>query len=68
MSKMEPFVVIEPKNSVMHSQRAQSLQYFLNSLAGIARALEDFGFRDEAIRLARVKEDLETKVLRQDKE
>lgn len=62
MSKMEPFVAIEPKNSVMHPERGQSLQYFLSSLAGIARALEDFGYRDEASRLFRVKEDLETKI------
>jgi hypothetical protein len=39
-----------------------SLPYFLASLAGIARALEDFGYRDEASRLFRVKEDLETKI------
>jgi hypothetical protein len=60
---MESFVVVEPKNPVMHPQQGQSLQYFLSSLAGIARALEDFGYRDEAVRLARVKEDLETKVM-----
>jgi hypothetical protein len=65
---VESFVVIEPKNPVMHPQQNQSLQYFLTSLAGIARALDDFGYRDEAIRLARVKEDLETKVLQQKKE
>ena len=35
---------------------------FSGSLAGIARALEDFGYRDEANRLFRVKEDLETKI------
>ena len=52
----------KPKNPVMEPQHSQSLQYFLASLAGIARALEDFGYRDEAGTLFRVKEDLETKV------
>lgn len=65
---MESFLVIEPKNPVMQPQQGRSLQYFLTSLAGIARALEEFGYRDEAIRLARVKEDLEAKVLQQKKE
>ncbi|MEO8896448.1 MAG: hypothetical protein ABI450_11265 [Rhizomicrobium sp.] len=39
----------------------QSLQYFMASLAGIARALEDFGYDDEAGQLLRVKDVLETK-------
>ena len=46
----------------MKSHQTHSLQYFLMSLAGIARALEDFGYRDEAGQLFRVKEKLETKV------
>jgi hypothetical protein len=65
---MESFLVIEPKNPVMDPQQSQSLQYFLTSLAGIARALEDFGYRDEAFRLSRVREDLETKVTQQKQE
>lgn len=40
-----------------------SLHYFLASLAGIARALEDFGYRDEAGRLFRVREELEAKMM-----
>jgi hypothetical protein len=47
---------------VMDPQQGHPLQYFLASLAGIARALEDFGYRDEAGRLFRVKEDLEMKI------
>jgi hypothetical protein len=43
----------------------QSPQYFLTLLAGIARALEDLGYRDEAGRLFRVKKDLGTKVMPQ---
>lgn len=42
-------------------QPRQSLQYFMASLAGIARALEDFGYEDEAGQLLRVKTVLETK-------
>ena len=60
---MEPFAVVQQKNPVMEPQRTQSLQYFPVSLAGIARALEDFGYRDEAGRLFRVKKDLETKII-----
>lgn len=40
-----------------------SLRYFISSLAGIARALEDFGYRQEAQELFRVKRDLESKIL-----
>lgn len=54
--------VIKQKNQVMESNQVHSLQYFLASLAGIARALEDFGYRDEAGQLFRVKQELETKV------
>jgi len=43
--------------------QTHSLPYFLASLAGIARALEDFGFRDEANELFRVKQSLESKLL-----
>lgn len=46
----------------MKSHQAHSLQYFLASLAGIARALEDFGYRDEAGELLRVQRELETKL------
>ncbi|MES2255251.1 MAG: hypothetical protein V4559_09435 [Pseudomonadota bacterium] len=42
-------------------QPPQPLQYFMASLAGIARALEDFGYEDEAGQLLRVKKVLETK-------
>lgn len=59
---MEPFVADEAESNVKDPQRGQSLRYFLVSLAGIAQALEDFGYRDEASRLVRVKEDLETKI------
>ena len=45
-----------------------SLPYFLASLAGIARALEDFGYRDEANELFRVKRELENKILPTEKE
>ena len=38
---MEPVAVVEPKNPVMRPHQGHSLQYFLASLAGIARALED---------------------------
>ena len=59
---MEPVSVVEQKSQVMESNQTHSLQYFLASLAGIARALEDFGYRDEAGQLFRVKQELETKV------
>lgn len=42
-------------------QPPQSLQYFMASLAGIARALEDFGYEDEAGQLLCVKDVLEEK-------
>lgn len=45
------------------SPQTHSLPYFLASLAGIARALEDFGYRDEANELFRVKRELEDKIL-----
>jgi hypothetical protein len=50
------------------SPQTHSLPYFLASLAGIARALEDFGFRDEAKELFRVKQSLENKLLPSEKE
>jgi len=37
-----------------------SLQYFAASLGGIARALEDFGFREEALKIFQVKGRLES--------
>jgi hypothetical protein len=45
------------------SPQTHSLPYFLSSLAGIARALEDIGYRDEAAELFRVKRSLEDKIL-----
>lgn len=45
----------------MKTVQGHSLRYFLVSLAGIAQALEDLGYRDEAGRLLGVKQDLETK-------
>ena len=51
---------VEPKNA-MKTVQGHSLRYFLVSLAGIAQALEDLGYRDEAGRLHGVKQDLETK-------
>ncbi|HEX4371439.1 MAG TPA: hypothetical protein VH019_08840 [Rhizomicrobium sp.] len=48
--------------------QTHSLPYFLASLAGIARALEDFGYRDEANELFRVKRELENKILPSQKE
>ena len=42
---------------------AHSLRYFISSLAGIARALEDFGYHQEAETLFRVKRELENKIL-----
>jgi hypothetical protein len=59
---MEPFAAVETESNVKDPQQGQSLRYFLMSLAGIAQALEDFGYRDEADRLFRVREDLETKI------
>jgi hypothetical protein len=47
---------------MMEPNQSHSIQYFLASLAGIARALQDFGYRDEAVQLFRVKEELEGKV------
>lgn len=46
----------------MESHEVPSLHYFLASLAGIARALEEFGYREEAGQLFRVKKELESKV------
>jgi hypothetical protein len=48
----------------MEAQQGHSLQYFLASLAGIARALEDFGYADEAGQLASVRRSLESKAAR----
>jgi hypothetical protein len=48
--------------------QTHSLPYFLASLAGIARALEDFGYHDEANELFRVKRELENKILPSQKE
>jgi hypothetical protein len=50
------------------SPQTHSLPYFLASLAGIARALEDFGYRDEAQELFRVKRELEDKIVPSQKE
>jgi hypothetical protein len=47
----------------MDTQTAHSLQYFLASLAGIARALHDFGYRDEARQIFQVRAGLESKVM-----
>lgn len=60
---MGPFLVVEQESQMMGSDQDPSLQYFLASLAGIARALEDFGYRDEAGQLFLVKERLETKIV-----
>ena len=46
----------------MEANQNHSLQYFLSSLVGIARALEDFGYREEAGQLFRVQHQLEDKV------
>ena len=43
--------------------QTHSLRYFLASLAGIAPALDDFGFHEEAKELFRVKQNLENKLL-----
>jgi hypothetical protein len=40
---------------------AHSLEYFAASLAGIARALDDFGYRDEARQLFQIQKTLEEK-------
>ena len=50
------------------TRQTHSLPYYLASLAGIARALEDFGYRDEANELFRVKRELENKILPSQKE
>ena len=65
---MVPIVIGNQKNKIMESHEVPSLQYFLASLAGIARALEEFGYRDEAGQLFRVKNDLEAKVASPKKE
>jgi hypothetical protein len=46
----------------MDPQVIHSLQYFLASLAGIARALDDFGYRDEARQIFQIRAGLESKV------
>jgi hypothetical protein len=58
----------EQKNKMKDTPQTHSLPYFLASLAGIARALEDFGYRDEANELFRVKRELENKILPSQKE
>ena len=65
---MEPCPVLQQKIPVMEPDQSHSIQYFLASLAGIARALQDFGYRDEAGQLFRVKEELEIKVAPRKKE
>ena len=40
---MEPRSVLQQKIPVMGPNQGDSIQYFLASLAGIARALQDFG-------------------------
>ncbi len=64
---MEPLAALEAQSNMKDPQPGQSLRYFLKSLAGIAQALEDFGYRDEATRLFRVKQDLESKIAPQEK-
>jgi hypothetical protein len=59
---MEPGPVLQQNIPMMEPNQSHSIQYFLASLAGIARALQDFGYRDEAGQLFRVKEELEIKV------
>jgi hypothetical protein len=39
----------------MDHQTAHTLQYFLASLAGIARALDDLGYREEAGKIFQVR-------------
>jgi hypothetical protein len=41
---------------------AHSLQYFLASLAGIARALDDLGYREDARQIFLVRKSLEAKM------
>lgn len=59
---MVPLVNRFQKSELMESHEVPSLHYFLASLAGIARALEEFGYREEAGQLFRVKKELESKV------
>lgn len=65
---MERWSAAEQKNKMKETPQTHSLPYFLASLAGIARALEDFGYRDEANELFRVKRELENKILPSQKE
>ena len=65
---MELRSAAEQKNKMKETPQNHSLPYFLASLAGIARALEDFGYRDEANELFRVKRELENKILPSQKE
>ena len=65
---MELRPAAEQKNKMKDTPQTHSLPYFLASLAGIARALEDFGYRDEANELFRVKRELENKILPTEKE
>lgn len=65
---MELRSATEQKNKMKETPQTHSLPYFLASLAGIARALEDFGYRDEANELFRVKRELENKILPSSKE
>ena len=48
--------------------QTHSLRYFISSLAGIARSLEDFGYHKEAEELFRVGRALEDKILPSKKE
>jgi hypothetical protein len=59
---MESIPHLEAGCPVIALHPTHSPQYFLTSLADIARALDDFWYRDEAGQLLRVKESLETKV------
>jgi hypothetical protein len=61
---MESWPAYEQAKPMKETPQIHSLRYFISSLAGIARALEDFGYRQEADELLRVKRDLENKILR----
>lgn len=59
---MEPLPCAGQEGPVKEAPQSHSLPYFLASLAGIAQALEDFGYHGEAQKLFGVMRELEKKV------
>jgi hypothetical protein len=65
---MESVTVVEPTDELMKPQPIPSYQEVPISLARIANALEDSGYRDEVRQSFRVREDVESRAAHLGKE